>query len=800
MSVLQQLKKSQLRDLDQGGRLWHLYREAATVKAGGLYFFSKAIWPLMPEHRNLISRRCHLPLCMACEDDSLIRLLIEWPRKHGKSTIATVCRPVQRLARMAVEGEDPCTRFAIYCSSKENAKRHWRDIRNGIDGNELFRFLFPELVPPVGDREWIWNTEEGVVPRTYNPKEPTFDTLGGGKSTSRHYDDITVDDMIDEQNFDSPTAVEMAIEYYRLTRNLLEDEKKRLVIVGNRWSMNDLNYMIHREEPGTAILTASCWGPRMEGKYKCRNLPEPLMELLREMPQGEPLWPERFSKEELGSLLLELKPRIYCTPADTPVLMSDLSTKRIDQIQQEDEVLGFEEKPSAAYAHRGFRRAKVTAVHSMKAPVVKITMASGVTVRSTADHPWFFYRGFRAMFGAPRVGDRLVHVFNPEMPSLTQEQRELGAWLGGIFDGEGHAGKYNIYIAQSPEKNPEVVAKIEDALSVLNIKTSTSDTTHTGCRTWYLLGGRKAYRHFLLSVTAAKSNRILEAMIYDKRIESSKRDPIVSIEPDGEELVYSLETTTKTYTAYGYLTHNSAQYLNDPNDPDAVDFRQEWLQYCDLDYDREQGIVVRVEKPDGDELVPLSCCNVYITWDPALDGKTAESENAIVVSAMDHRGRVFILDEYARKCDPLVALDDLLKIAHRWRKWLRASGLEEVLFQKVLGRLLVQRAQEQNIYLGLRTLKTPTGQSKDQRIRAWIGALFEARKVWVRRKCTHFVEQYGYFGVIGAKRDLIDAFAYATQLWSRAASPEEVLQDEEMEEQMKTELGLTGYGSALRRG
>lgn len=532
-----------------------MYREAATVKAGGLYFFSKAIWPLMPEHRNLISRRCHLPLCMACEDDSLIRLLIEWPRKHGKSTIATVCRPVQRLARMAVEGEDPCTRFAIYCSSKENAKRHWRDIRNGIDGNELFRFLFPELVPPVGDREWIWNTEEGVVPRTYNPKEPTFDTLGGGKSTSRHYDDITVDDMIDEQNFDSPTAVEMAIEYYRLTRNLLEDEKKRLVIVGNRWSMNDLNYMIHREEPGTAILTASCWGPRMEGKYKCRNLPEPLMELLREMPQGEPLWPERFSKEELGSLLLELKPRIY-----------------------------------------------------------------------------------------------------------------------------------------------------------------------------------------------------------------------------------------------------SAQYLNDPNDPDAVDFRQEWLQYCDLDYDREQGIVVRVEKPDGDELVPLSCCNVYITWDPALDGKTAESENAIVVSAMDHRGRVFILDEYARKCDPLVALDDLLKIAHRWRKWLRASGLEEVLFQKVLGRLLVQRAQEQNIYLGLRTLKTPTGQSKDQRIRAWIGALFEARKVWVRRKCTHFVEQYGYFGVIGAKRDLIDAFAYATQLWSRAASPEEVLQDEEMEEQMKTELGLTGYGSALRRG
>lgn len=553
MSVLEQLKYEQLKDLDQGGRLWELYRQAATEPGGGLYFFAKAVWSLRGEGRNLITRRCHLPICLVCEDDSITRLLVEWPRGHIKSTIATVCRPVQKLCRKVVAGQDPDDRFAIYSSSKLNACRQWRDIRNGVEGNEFFRFLFPELLPDT-EHGALWNTEEGSVPRQNNPKEPTFDTLGGGKSTSRHYDDVTLDDLIDEQNFDSPTAVQMAIEYYRLSRSLLESpESGRIVVVGNRWGMHDLNYVIHTEEPFTSIITAdSTSGPTLEGKFKCRNLPQPVMELLQSMPQGEPLFPERFNQDTLGRLLSDLKPRIF-----------------------------------------------------------------------------------------------------------------------------------------------------------------------------------------------------------------------------------------------------SSQYKNNPCDPDAVDFKFDWLQYCDLVTDEQGAACIRLD--NDSELMPLADCNLYITWDPALGGKAAESENAIIVSAMDWKGRIFVVDESAKRCSPMESIEDVLGFARLYAKWLKNTGMEEVLFQKVLGKLLVERALAEKVTIGYRLLKTPTGMRKDQRIRAWVGTKFEEGRVWVRRKCTKFVDQYTTFGVEGAKRDLIDAFAYGTQLWSKPPSPEDKEREEEFGEVMESERGLTGYGSALRR-
>jgi len=558
MSVLAQLSYDELKQLDQGGLTWELYRKAATEPVGGLYFFTKGIWCMRPVERNLLTHRTHMPVCLVCEDDSVLRLLVEDPRKHLKSSIATVARPAQKLARRVVSGLDPCDRFAIYCSTTRNAERHWRDIRIGFESNEFFRFLFPELIPPIGDEKWTWNQSEGVVPRSYNPKEPTFDTLGAGKATSRHYDDITLDDMIDEENFDSPTAVEKAIEYFRQANNLLEEGSSRLIVVGNRWGMKDLNSVIHTEEPGFAVLSRSCWGPNLEGKLSCRNLPESVMELLRAFPYGDPLWPERFNKEELGKLLMSLKPRIF-----------------------------------------------------------------------------------------------------------------------------------------------------------------------------------------------------------------------------------------------------SAQYLNDPADPDAIEFQLDWIKSCEL-VSTEDGPSIRFE---GDTRpVQLADCNLYITWDPAEGGKYAESENAIVVTVMDSLGRVAVIDEFCRKCDPLVAQDDFIDFAKKYAPWLSASGVEAVLFQDMFNRLLPKRVTERHekkldsepVRLALKPLKTPKGMRKEQRIRNWTASFFEAGRVYVRKKCVRFLEQYSQFGVPQAKRDLIDAFAYGTQLWSKPLTDKDREEAEEREQQYLHSRGITGYGSALR--
>jgi hypothetical protein len=549
VSVLDQLKGGDLLDLDQGGRLWELYRQAA---AESLYFFDKAIWTLLPAERNLMSKRCHLPLCLVAEDDEIKRLLAAWPRKHMKSTVFTQSRPVHKFVRRVVAGEDPSDRLAIYAATKTNAQRHLREITNVLFGNELFRFLFPELIPTADE---IVNQDELTFPRVLDRKEPSIDTLGGGKATSRHYDDITVDDMIDEENFDSPTAVEKAIEYWKLTRNLLEDDDSRLIAVGNFWGMRDLNSYIVANEPDTAVLTASIWGPKLEGKIRCRNLPEPVMELLRAMPQGEPLWPERFSREAYGRLLSELKPRIF-----------------------------------------------------------------------------------------------------------------------------------------------------------------------------------------------------------------------------------------------------SAQYLNDPADPEVTEFKDSWVRECDVVTVDDAGPCVEFSGDDGKtERVPFSAMNLYMAWDPALDGKSATSKNAITVSAIDWKGRIFAVDEHVKREDPLQSMEAFLAMAEKYKPWLTAAGMEEVLFQKVLAGRLQDVAKERGIRLGYKRLKTPTGMRKDQRIRAWLGSLFEARKVYVRRKCVHLREQISTFGVPGADRDAIDSFAYHTQMWQKPPTPDEREAAEEEAEERQFNGGITGYGSALRR-
>lgn len=542
---LARLAHSDLKELDQGGELWNLYREAA---ASSLYFFSKAIWAMVPEERNAISKACHLPLCLTLEDESITRLLVEFPRRHLKTTLASQSYPVFRLVKRVMNGEDPCDRIGIYSASKLNSRRIWREIKWNFEGNEFFQFLFPELIPDF-EHAPAWNGDEGIVPRTYNPKEPTFDTLGGGSATSRHYDMIIEDDMITEDNFRSLEAILFALELHRQAENLLEDYSGRIITVGNRWTFNDLNHYIHTEEPNTAILSVSVHGPNLSGKYSCRHLPEPVMELLRRMP--DPIWPERFTKDDLAKLLEKLKPRIF-----------------------------------------------------------------------------------------------------------------------------------------------------------------------------------------------------------------------------------------------------SAQYLNNPADPDAVDFQQDWLKYCELDLINGTPCIIYDDDPVP---MPLSECNLYVTWDPAVGGKYATSKNAIAVTAIDWKGRASLLREYLKKEDPHQSMITFIKFCSIYRHWLSASGMEEVLFQKVLKSDLQRTASEMKVNLRLKRIPTSTRQNKDQRIRTALTSWFEGGKAYVRRGCNNFLEQYSMFGVPNAPRDMIDCVAYAAHLWSPPPSPEAREYEEKVEKVLPQYLGVTGYGSALRR-
>ena len=554
---VQQLAPYLGHDISEGGELWHLWRAAC---AESLFFFTKAVvCHDVPPSLNVMTYRTHGAIARLLEHTEISHALIEYPRKHLKSTMASMAYPIWRLVNRVAAQEDPYDRWAIISGTAKLAQRHWLDCKGIFDENKFFQMLFPDLEI---NHDKGWNQSVGYLKRAWDRKDPTFEALSK-KSAGKHYEGIICDDLIDEENYDSPDAVENAITLFRMANNLIEKEGDQLIVVGNRWGLNDLNTHIHNiaVEGNWAVLsvnteTGANWG----GEFSCVNLPDDVMadlDLIHQTALSEKcIWPERITPSYLKKLRVELGPAIY-----------------------------------------------------------------------------------------------------------------------------------------------------------------------------------------------------------------------------------------------------AAQYLNQPDDPEATDFNTEQLKSCRFEMD-DQGNPGVWFFPEND-WVPFSQMNLYVTWDPALDGKSSKSENAVVVTFTappregKKRMRVGVLKEHARKESPRKSLDKFMAFLRAFKGYIHSSGIEEVLFQKVLKDLIQDKADEHHIFTGLRKLKTPRNQSKDQRIRAWLGDYIERGYFYVEENCPKTLRQIKLFGVEGAPRDIIDAVAYGTQLWDTPMTEEEKAFEWEMEDMAIWSAGPTGYGSSL---
>jgi hypothetical protein len=196
-------------------------------------------------------------------------------------------------------------------------------------------------------------------------------------------------------------------------------------------------------------------------------------------------------------------------------------------------------------------KTRVLATSSKVAELVKITLESGRTIRCTPDHRWVrnpnsFNGNWR--FGPAQVGDYLAHVIEPwESKPITPE----GAWLGGLYDGEGHEAT----IAQSRTHNPEVCERIEQVLDMLGI--SYTENVGTNATKFRIGEGRRGLARFIDLARPIRGYK-LDEMILTTRYRT--KDRVVSIEPDGVEPVFCLQTEAGSYVAWGYASSNCAIY------------------------------------------------------------------------------------------------------------------------------------------------------------------------------------------------------------------------------------------------
>ena len=215
----------------------------------------------------------------------------------------------------------------------------------------------------------------------------------------------------------------------------------------------------------------------------------------------------------------------------------------------------------------------------------------------------------RPLYRPAIVGRSLVRVCDPELPTLTSEDDiRLAGWLSGFYDGEGSVSlvKANrrpralITFTQGDGNNLPLCEKLESALDRFGFdwsvtKKDRSDrkpgSTSTHKMRSYFLKGQAVplIQRFLHIVKPTKwRQRLIDASLGAKFCTGLEK--VVSIEPDGEETVYGLTTTTGNYVVWGLASSNSGQYQQAPTPAGGGILKRDWWQVWDDDAALTHGV------------------------------------------------------------------------------------------------------------------------------------------------------------------------------------------------------------------
>ncbi len=250
-----------------------------------LFFFARAILGF-----DDFTKHIHRPICQQLQDyKKNTRVLVILPRDWFKSSIGSVAYPIWRAIN------NPDVRILVTQNSFSNACKKLQSIKQIFEKNELFKTLFPEILPTSS---CTWTKECLTVNRKGTHPEGTFEAAGTGTSViSRHFDIIIEDDTVSPDKdaltgvSQQPThmEIEKAIGWHRLAHPLLLHPKKsQIVVIGTRWAERDLLGWIQENSPEYILLTRKV----REG--------------------GVAIW-DRFDDEVLEQLERELGPYMFAS-------------------------------------------------------------------------------------------------------------------------------------------------------------------------------------------------------------------------------------------------------------------------------------------------------------------------------------------------------------------------------------------------------------------------------------------------------------------------------------------------------
>jgi hypothetical protein len=287
----------------------------------------------------------------------------------------------------------------------------------------------------------------------------------------------------------------------------------------------------------------------------------------------------------IGIFIQELKTRQVgaCLSPDTLVLTAKLEWKRIDDLIVGEEIIAADEGSIGKVAGRKLRTATVLAKFDVTEPTYKITMENGATLIATADHRFLCKMRTKGNRIAPgtewrkvnnfQLGDAIRHVSDPWEESTFED-----GWMSGILDGEGSYrwstsnGEYRKGVEVTVTQTPGLVLdRIIKYFADRNYNYRvTIDNREAGVNS--KLGSKPVAKVHLQRINElfrlmgqTRPSRFIDARWWEGKGLPGKghgaKDAwtkIINIEKlEVHQRMVDLQTTTGTYIANGFVSHNS---------------------------------------------------------------------------------------------------------------------------------------------------------------------------------------------------------------------------------------------------
>jgi hypothetical protein len=273
----------------------------------------------------------------------------------------------------------------------------------------------------------------------------------------------------------------------------------------------------------------------------------------------------------------------YCVSLDTMILTSDLKWQKAEEIKVGQDIIGFDEFSPGAGKKREFKNSKVLSHEIIQKPCYKIILENDDILISSEDHMWLVETGNKSKDGFGSLqwittknlrGEnktnskrfsphRIVKPFDVHTPCNTYES----GYLSGIFDGEGslqcnertdHYG-FNLRLSFAQRDNEALKFAVQ-GLQNLGIKHKvhySNSGKNKDVQKVYILGKRK---EVIKALSIIQPKRLMSKFNPDKLGYFDKKEAvkIKFIEFIGFQDVIAMSTSTKTFIANGYASHNCA--------------------------------------------------------------------------------------------------------------------------------------------------------------------------------------------------------------------------------------------------